>query len=191
MNPQPGKERHNSSALLVIPIVGLEEKEYQFAFNSDVKGLGVEDAYSGTVRVSGTISRVGGQYHVHSDVSATQTGECDRCLCKTEQDFKAEFSLYYRVVGESPEEYNHDKDDGVGGIYTLKADEHAITLDKEVVETLQLGIPMKNLCGEDCKGLCSMCGTNLNQEACECDGETIDPRWANLKGLFPDGTSLN
>jgi uncharacterized protein len=48
-----------------------------------------------------------------------------------------------------------------------------------VVEQLHLGIPMKPLCKEDCQGICSECGANLNAGACTCK-PLVDPRWAAL-----------
>jgi uncharacterized protein len=42
---------------------------------------------------------------------------------------------------------------------------------------------MRPLCDEDCKGLCPICGTNLNYETCNCQEEQVDPRWAKLKSL--------
>lgn len=40
------------------------------------------------------------------------------------------------------------------------------------------------LCQKDCKGLCPVCGTDLNQVMCSCERETIDPRLAGLKAFF-------
>jgi uncharacterized protein len=42
---------------------------------------------------------------------------------------------------------------------------------------------MKPLCREDCRGLCSECGTNLNSGACACAPAWEDPRLAPLKAL--------
>lgn len=42
---------------------------------------------------------------------------------------------------------------------------------------------MRPLCREDCKGLCPICGVNLNHEKCDCVVEVVDPRWAKLKSL--------
>ena len=49
---------------------------------------------------------------------------------------------------------------------------------------------MKNLCKEDCKGLCQKCGTDLNKEKCSCKAEEIDPRWKPLVNL-KDKLNLN
>ncbi|NMA14219.1 MAG: DUF177 domain-containing protein [Clostridia bacterium] len=43
---------------------------------------------------------------------------------------------------------------------------------------------MKTLCREDCKGLCPICGSNLNIKQCRCERESIDPRLAALKNFF-------
>ena len=49
------------------------------------------------------------------------------------------------------------------------------------------GIPIENhaepLCSESCKGLCAVCGTNLNKDSCTCKREWQDPRLAALKEL--------
>ena len=51
-----------------------------------------------------------------------------------------------------------------------------------VDENIILNIPQKILCAEDCKGLCTVCGTNRNNRECACKHET-DPRLDALKGL--------
>lgn len=55
---------------------------------------------------------------------------------------------------------------------------------RELVETeTTLGLPMKPLCREDCRGLCPICGGNRNVTACACESAASDPRWSALKGL--------
>jgi uncharacterized protein len=49
-----------------------------------------------------------------------------------------------------------------------------------------LAIPMQILCALDCKGLCPTCGQDLNQAACDCHTENLDPRWAALRALLED-----
>ena len=178
-------------ALLVIPIAGLEEKEYPFDFSVEAEDLEMEEAYRGTIIVKGTISRVGGQYHIRGTITAEQIGECDRCLVKTSRNVEIGFTLFFKVAGDGPEEYDGEEDEGVGGIYSLRADEHAIALDDEVIESLRLESPMKNLCREACKGLCTACGADLNTSECECEKGVVDPRWSKLEGLFPEDSELN
>jgi len=50
-------------------------------------------------------------------------------------------------------------------------------------EQFYLALPMKPLCREDCRGLCSVCGGNRNVTACACPEPATASRWAALKGL--------
>ena len=49
---------------------------------------------------------------------------------------------------------------------------------------IETPLPQKNLCKEDCKGLCPTCGVNLNTGSCACSGKTVDPRLEILKQLM-------
>jgi uncharacterized protein len=53
-------------------------------------------------------------------------------------------------------------------------------------EQCYLAVPMKPLCREDCRGLCSECGTNLNSASCACQQTWVDPRLAVLDQLRKD-----
>lgn len=52
-----------------------------------------------------------------------------------------------------------------------------------VVTEATLGVPMKPLCREGCRGLCPVCGGNRNLSPCACEARMPDPRWAPLRGL--------
>ena len=58
-----------------------------------------------------------------------------------------------------------------------------IDLDPLVREQLVLSLPAYPVCREDCKGLCPVCGANLNERECGCDRHVPDPRWAGLKSI--------
>ncbi len=53
-------------------------------------------------------------------------------------------------------------------------------------EHVLLDLPMRPLCRQDCKGLCPVCGNDLNEEACSHPVSTIDPRLAALKSLLTE-----
>ena len=176
------KRSQDGRPLLVVPIAGLEEKEYPFAFVADAEELGLEDSYRGEIRVNGVVSKVGGQFFLNGDIAALQTGECDRCLQPTEKSIERDFAVYYRVG--IAEEDSDGEDAGNDEVRMIAPEESSIVLDDDIRQTLHLQIPMKNLCSEDCKGLCPQCGKNLNNEQCECSSGPVDPRWAKLAGLF-------
>lgn len=49
-----------------------------------------------------------------------------------------------------------------------------------VLEAVINALPIRPLCEVDCAGLCSLCGQNLNEASCQCETETLDPRWQAL-----------
>ena len=59
-----------------------------------------------------------------------------------------------------------------------------IDLNPLVYEEVILNVPMKPLCKDECKGICSMCGKNLNNEACNCDKSPETPLGEKLKSFL-------
>ena len=59
-----------------------------------------------------------------------------------------------------------------------------IKLDDIINEIIVVEVPMKSICSESCKGLCAVCGGNLNKNNCGCIVDDIDPRLADLKKFF-------
>jgi uncharacterized protein len=55
-----------------------------------------------------------------------------------------------------------------------------------LAEQVNLALPMKVICRSDCRGLCSHCGANLNNEECRCEKNASDPRLAPLARLKQD-----
>ena len=58
-----------------------------------------------------------------------------------------------------------------------------VDLDELVTTAFVLAMDTKNLCSEDCKGLCAKCGADLNLGPCGCRPE-VDPRLAALAQLL-------
>ena len=56
-----------------------------------------------------------------------------------------------------------------------------IELQELVRDTLLAAQPLSNICKPDCKGLCPVCGANLNHDDCGCDRFVPDPRLAALQ----------
>ena len=44
--------------------------------------------------------------------------------------------------------------------------------------------PLRVLCREDCRGLCPVCGKDLNEGSCNCDQSSPDPRMAAIRDIF-------
>ena len=104
---------------------------------------------------------------------------CDRCLEPVETalllDFEKKVDLSVSD-GEQPEEY--DESNFIDG-YELDTER---LLRNEVL----IGWPTKVLCKEDCKGICNVCGQNLNQGTCDCEDTGLDPRMSVIRELFDE-----
>jgi uncharacterized protein len=58
-----------------------------------------------------------------------------------------------------------------------------INLQDGIQEQIILAFPIKALCEDNCKGLCSSCGNDLNEGDCGCNRRPTDNRFAALKNL--------
>ncbi len=65
----------------------------------------------------------------------------------------------------------------------LYYDDLVVPFDPYVEEQVQLELPMKALCREDCRGLCPQCGADRNAAPCDC-APPSDERWQSLKTLL-------
>lgn len=122
---------------------------------------------------------------------------CRRCLADVKLDLPVEFTLNLveaSRAGHEPEEKERgrDRDDeqAAGTFDAELADEEVfhnkvIDLGGILREQILLALPMHALCREDCKGLCPVCGQDLNEKECGHDGKVPDPRWAGLSNIKP------
>jgi len=67
---------------------------------------------------------------------------------------------------------------------TVIDEQHVLDLREVVRQAIFLTLPMHPLCAQDCAGLCSQCGQNLNEGVCECATDVVDPRLEVLKQLL-------
>ncbi|MDI6822115.1 MAG: DUF177 domain-containing protein [Actinomycetota bacterium] len=59
-----------------------------------------------------------------------------------------------------------------------------VDLAPVIEQAFLLVIPMKVLCNPKCKGLCPICGKNLNEGMCDCSKQEINSRFLILKKLL-------
>ncbi len=101
---------------------------------------------------------------------------CSRCLKDFWQPLKINFTeMFSAHPAGNPGDYL--------GEQLLPAD-GSIDLTPILRDYAILDIPIRQLCSEDCKGLCPICGQNLNQEDCGHRQESFDPRMAELQKLL-------
>ena len=117
---------------------------------------------------------------VGSVVSALEL-PCSRCLEPLRLPVAAQFDLRYLPVTKAEADTERQVGEDDLGTSYYRNDE--IDLNELLREQFYLVLPMKPLCQENCRGLCSQCGTNLNTDTCECAPVWEDPRLSVLKGL--------
>jgi uncharacterized protein len=121
-------------------------------------------------------------FRVHGRATTSLELECSRCLEPFTMPVEATFDLRYLPAEANEGEGEHEiEDDDLDAAYYRDGVLDVIDLLRE---QFQLALPMKPLCSEACKGLCSECGTNLNKTQCDCTHTWEDPRLAALKGLL-------
>lgn len=148
--------------------------------------LSLEDEYASLlreVRFDGRVSKKHDEVCVQGSIETAVGLLCDRCLSPVvvavKIDFKAELVAALEAGTEARELQDADLDISVYEGAT-------INLDEIVREQILLSLPTRQLCGEDCRGLCASCGANLNANACACERQQVDPRWSALAALKSD-----
>ena len=59
-----------------------------------------------------------------------------------------------------------------------------LDVERLVYAEILVNWPMKVLCKDDCKGICKVCGMNLNKGTCSCQKTELDPRMARVQDIF-------
>lgn len=131
------------------------------------------------VRLEGQVVRVEGGYLLEAELSYRGRLECSRCLAAYPFETDEQFSiLLYKRAPVASEELALERQDLDVSFY----EQPAIAVAPIAEERIQMAVPMKPLCREDCRGLCPDCGQDLNLSACGC-AQAIDPRWNALAEL--------
>ncbi len=131
--------------------------------------------FSHSIHVEGRVRNMAGAMLLNARLGSVLSLVCDRCARPFEREKAVEYETLLAM-----ELANEESDDIV-----LLDKDGVLELDGLMQEIFLLEMDTKNLCSEDCKGLCSGCGVDLNREPCRCKKE-IDPRLAKLAQLLED-----
>jgi uncharacterized protein len=147
---------------------------------------------SGPAHIEGRLDKLERRILVHASTRASLTAPCGRCLSPTAVTVPVDFDLTYVPADVLADEVGDHDDRGgapaAGSFEPSAVNEETysgktIDLGPAVREQLLLALPGYPVCQEACKGLCSVCGANLNERDCGCDRHVPDPRWAGLEKL--------
>ncbi|KPK24541.1 MAG: hypothetical protein AMJ61_13625 [Desulfobacterales bacterium SG8_35_2] len=113
-------------------------------------------------------------------IKTTIMFECDRCLENYTMDIDDNFKLDLEYApGNKLEPTEHEISASEMDMIYLK--EPVVDLYAILSQQLFLLKPEKHLCSKLCKGLCPQCGTNLNEETCDCKQDFKSSPFAILK----------
>jgi len=144
--------------------------EYQLDLASiDINGF---NPFVSPLAVKGTVKSHAGSAQLDADVSFDFSIPCDRCTTQINTHYQYAFNHILVLT------LNDEENDSY-----IQVENYQLDLDELLRADVLLELPTKYLCKLDCKGLCSVCGQNLNSGSCGCNVHQVDPRLEVLKQL--------
>lgn len=164
----------NKALILEVGFIAHEEFGYSREFDFEFLHLNLEQDLE-IENLSGKIvaSRNSDGVLTIGEFNAITNTTCGRCLEPLKQPLHIEFSEQFTLPNHA------DKDTELVLPHNGKIDFEPI-----LREYLLLEVPINPHCREDCKGLCPVCGVNLNNESCDCETDEINPQFSALKALL-------
>ena len=132
------------------------------------------------LHVEGTITNTSGYIRMSLTLSVSYTASCARCL----EDVSGSFSFDVERTVVTPKMAEDMTEDRIDELVVVE--DGFLLLDELLTECLELSLPFRFLCSEDCKGLCQRCGKNLNEGPCGCEEKEIDPRLEPLRRILEE-----
>lgn len=156
---------------MVLNLKGVFECEgYNKDFSYDLDMSDYEESagdfpFKDPVHVDINLHNRAGVVNLHVSTKSIYSTVCDRCCepLKEQLDVVFDNVLVREICGDGE---NED---------LIKVEGDSFSVDELIRSNIILNIPMKHLCREDCKGLCPICGKNLNKGSCSCVKENNSP----------------
>ena len=133
--------------------------------------IGSTLSFEKPLKIEGQVKNIGGAIEISALITGEYKTDCSRCGKEVCEKLTAE--LFESLDSEFSE-----------------IDEECITVSGNVIDisgsieaSVFGSIPMQFLCRHDCKGLCPVCGIDLNENECNCEVEVYDPRFAIFRNL--------
>lgn len=172
--PREGLDKNS----LRIRITGLSNGIHEYDFSADPSSIGLDGNFLSPVVLHARLDKATRQILFKMNITTTGKFRCDRCLDEFQQPVTTAYSLVYLYDTQDAAQYKEEE------VQLMTPDTVYIDPTEDVRQMIMLSIPLKLLCREECKGLCSRCGENLNNTTCTCEQSTVDPRWDALQGYL-------
>ena len=139
--------------------------------------MGEMFTFSKPMHVKGTITNNTKSLEFTGKVTGEMQVLCARC--RKALTVPVDFDISEVIMQDNGEEIDDD-------VLVISGEE--IDIYDVILNSFLMNVEGKYLCNEDCKGLCSKCGADLNLGECGCDQEVIDPRWAKLAEIMKNSS---
>lgn len=137
-------------------IVG-ETKDVEYNINIDeLPDIPVSKSFCSPIAIKAKIENRAGVVKLNYASRFTMNLCCDRCLKEFDREFENEFEhILVQIANTKNDEY-------------VVCESNSLDLNELAISDLLLQLPTKILCREDCRGLCYVCGQDLNEGECNC-----------------------
>ena len=133
--------------------------------------MGSTLSFKEPLAVNGKVYSIGGALEISAEITGEYSTVCSRCGQPVEGKLTAEL---FESIDSDLSEIDEECITVSGNVIDISG-----SIDACIFEEL----PMQPLCKEDCKGLCPVCGIDLNKNECNCDDTVYDPRFAIFRNL--------
>jgi uncharacterized protein len=183
---------------LILHVEQLKEKEFSHEFEENPQVFPIiaemiknrECEFLKPLNIRLKAFRIRELFEVQGTFRTSVRLPCSRCLKDFDTPLASDFEITYTkempglmdVVDEEEIELRVEEI----GMFHFKGEE--INLQHGIQEQVVMAFPLQPLCDKNCKGLCPKCGSDLNQEDCDCKQEPGTNKFAVLKNLKLDKT---
>ena len=156
------------------------KKRFSYTSKVELKEIGQIPEISVNVELTNARSRI----IVQGKLVTTVELACSRCA----ETFRKEIGvdLYEEFLPEESEELREDIDLSLTDLNLFTYSDDEVDLDEIVRQNILAALPMRPICSDGCRGLCGVCGENLNTKKCSCEVEQIDRRLIPLQKFKKD-----
>ena len=142
----------------------------------------IQETGTSWVRGRVTLTRTDVGIWLSGPIEANAFSTCSRCLNTAECPMHFSMDEEYLPTVDVNSGASITVSEVKEGTFTLDPN-HMLDLTEAVRQYVIINLPMKPLCRQDCAGLCSGCGANLNDGGCACSAP-VDSRWSPLLELL-------
>jgi uncharacterized protein len=170
------------STLMKIDLRQVQPEGSDFHFSESAEEMEISIAgvkFPSPIEVDITAIQTGDEIICRGEVYAHVEVECSRCLEIFDHEIETGLQFVVQLM-DAPEGDKGENED----FEIIPKTQTSLDISQRVRDAIILETSLKPLCSEDCKGLCPMCGINLNEGTCDCTPDKVDERWDSLKNLF-------